>query len=71
MDHLFSSGENEQAAFLLGREVKSETSTNLLVRKNIFVERTDIKEFISKTTVIIMVDPFNRYEGHLSMSSYL
>lgn len=40
--HLFSAGGSEQAAFLLGRQVKTATSTNLLVRAMLPVEKGDI-----------------------------
>ncbi len=40
--HLLSQGNNEQAAFLLGRQAKTATSINLLVRKVIPVEEIDI-----------------------------
>ena len=42
MTHLFSNGGNEQAAFLLGRNVTTANSINLLVRKVIPVEQADI-----------------------------
>jgi len=40
--HLFSSGDNEQAVFLLARQVVTEKSINLLVRKVILIQDADI-----------------------------
>lgn len=40
--HLFANGDNEQAAFLLGRQVTTQNSTNLLIRKVIPVAQADV-----------------------------